>query len=455
LRHESSLVHGSFLFQPRDRRVITLWITFCVILAIDLLLAVLRVSMLNVRMPQLIALRDKNRRAVEQTIALLGQPRFRISLGLVVVVIHYMLLGTAIWLYLSYTGGRPPSMWGMLGLLALAGFLLLVIEYGLEGMVLARAETWALRFSGLARLVDRVLSPFSSLLMLLLGSPAMLEQRLSPVTEDELRSWVEEGQPEGSLEQGERKMIYSIFHFGDTLAREIMVPRIDILALDADVVLDEAILALNQSGHSRVPVYEGSVDNVIGLLYAKDLLRARLEGQKIGSLRSLLRPAYFVPEAKKVDELLREMQSRSVHMALVVDEYGGIAGLVTLEDIVEEIVGEIRDEYDQSEEMLFEKVTDDEYIFHGRIDLDEFNSVMGSNLPKDMADTLGGYIYSQVGRVPVGGEQIDVGSLQLTVEQVSGRRIRRVRAVRRTTVPENEEKRDDNGAEGRNTPDAG
>jgi CBS domain containing-hemolysin-like protein len=234
-----------------------------------------------------------------------------------------------------------------------------------------------------------------------------------------------------------------------------MVPRIDILALDADVVLDEAILALNQSGHSRVPVYEGSVDNVIGLLYAKDLLRARLEGQKIGSLRSLLRPAYFVPEAKKVDELLREMQSRSVHMALVVDEYGGIAGLVTLEDIVEEIVGEIRDEYDQSEEMLFEKVTDDEYIFHGRIDLDEFNSVMGSNLPKDMADTLGGYIYSQVGRVPVGGEQIDVGSLQLTVEQVSGRRIRRVRAVRRTTVPENEEKRDDNGAEGRNTPDAG
>ena len=154
-----------------------------------------------------------------------------------------------------------------------------------------------------------------------------------------------------------------------------------------------------------MPVYEETIDNVIGLLYAKDLLRVQLqEGQKISSLRSLLRPAYFVPEAKKVDELLREMQARSVHMALVVDEYGGIAGLVTLEDIVEEIVGEIRDEYDQSEEQLFEKVSEDEYIFHGRIDLDDFNTVMGTNLSKEVADTLGGFIYSQIGRVPVGGE---------------------------------------------------
>jgi CBS domain containing-hemolysin-like protein len=263
----------------------------------------------------------------------------------------------------------------------------------------------------------------------------MLEQRLSPVTEDELRSWVEEGHLEGGLEQGERRMIYSIFHFGDTLAREIMVPRIDILALEVSASLDEAIAALIKTGHSRVPVYEDTIDNVIGLLYAKDLLRVRPEGQSIASLRGLLRPAYFVPEVKKVDELLREMQARSVHMALVVDEYGGIAGLVTMEDIVEEIVGEIRDEYDQSEEQLYEQVSENEYVFHGRIDLEDFNSVMDSNLPTDVADTLGGFIYSQIGRVPLGGETVEVDSLLLTVEQVSGRRIRRVRALRRSNAP--------------------
>lgn len=427
--------------------IITLWATFIILLIIDLLLAVLRVTMLNTRMPLLISLRDRYPRAVDRTMALLGRPRFRISLGLVVVIFHYLLLGVGIWLFLYY---RPqqPAFGLSLVLIALAGFFVLMVEYALEGMVLPRAETWAARFSALAEVIDWFLSPFSALLMLLLGSTSMLEQRLGPVTEDELKSWVEEGQPEGSLEQGERKMIASIFHFGDTLAREIMVPRIDILALEVNTSIDEAITALNQSGHSRVPVFDETVDNIIGLLYAKDLLRARLEGQNIASLRSLLRPAYFVPEAKKVDELLREMQARSVHMALVVDEYGGIAGLVTLEDIVEEIVGEIRDEYDQKEEMLFEKVGDEEYIFHGRIDIDDFNGVMGTNLPKEVADTLGGFIYSQIGRVPTGGEKIALDNLVLTVEQVSGRRIRRVRALCNPKVPDTQEKENGSNTDG-------
>jgi CBS domain containing-hemolysin-like protein len=411
-----------------------LWVSFVILVLIDLVIAVMRVSMLNTRMPQLIAMRDKNPEAVERTINLLGKPRFRISLGLIVVIIHYLILGIAIWIFLLYVG-NPPQFPVALLLLALAGLVLLMLEYTLEGMVLPDAEAWAARFSVLAGAIDRLLSPFSIILMRLLGSPDMLEQRLSPVTEDELRSWVEEGHLEGGLEQGERRMIYSIFHFGDTLAREIMVPRIDILALEVSASLDEAIAALIKTGHSRVPVYEDTIDNVIGLLYAKDLLRVRPEGQSIASLRGLLRPAYFVPEVKKVDELLREMQARSVHMALVVDEYGGIAGLVTMEDIVEEIVGEIRDEYDQSEEQLYEQVSENEYVFHGRIDLEDFNSVMDSNLPTDVADTLGGFIYSQIGRVPLGGETVEVDSLLLTVEQVSGRRIRRVRALRRSNAP--------------------
>jgi len=417
----------------------TLWIAILILVVLDLLLAAVRISVLNARLPYLLTLRERNPNGVDRMVLLLGKPRLRTSLRLSLSMVHFMLLGSVIWLYILLVENLP-AFGGALLLLALAAIILLALEFILEGFILPKAEIWAVRFSSIAVTIDFILSPLSSLLTLLLGSPAMLEHRLNPVTEDELKNWVEEDRPEGSLEQGERQMIYSIFHFGDTLSREIMIPRIDVLALDVNTPLEDAIHSIIKSGHSRVPVYEETVDNIIGLLYAKDLLRVRLDGQSLSSLRSLLRPAYFIPEAKKVDELLREMQSRSYHMALVVDEYGGIAGLVTMEDIVEEIVGEIRDEYDQSEERIFEKISDNEYIFHGRIDLDAFNNVMSAHIPKDVADTLGGFIYSQIGRVPVGGEQIEVENLLLTVEMVSGRRIRRVRALVRSTVAATEEK---------------
>jgi CBS domain containing-hemolysin-like protein len=185
--------------------------------------------------------------------------------------------------------------------------------------------------------------------------------------------------------------------------------------------------AFLNSGHSRVPVYEATVDNILGLLYAKDLLRVWREGEELESLRPLLRQAYFVPEAKKVDDLLEEMQRQRVHMAVVVDEYGGIAGLVTLEDIVEEIVGEIQDEYDQGEELPYEAQANGDYLFQGRIDLDDFNEITTSSLPKEEADTLAGFIYSRLGRVPTSGESLRIDNMLLTVEQVIGRRIRKVR----------------------------
>lgn len=423
----------------------TLWFSFAVILVIDLLLVAMRSGLLNTRQTILMTLHARYPRQVDRVVSLLDSLRARVAMRMSMVMVHSFLLGISIWLFLQL-GGGTPTLWGALLLLLLGAVLLLALEFALEGLVLPHAEVWAVRLVDIARAVDWLLSPLSSLLLFFLGSPATLENRMAPVTEDELKSWVEEDQPDGSLEQGERRMIYSIFHFGDTLAREIMVPRIDILALDVNTSLDEAIATLNNSGHSRLPVFEESIDQIIGMLYAKDLLRVRQEGQaSLSSMRSTLRPAYFVPETKKVDELLREMQSRRVHMALVVDEYGGIAGLVTMEDIVEEIVGEIRDEYDQKEEQLYEKISDNEYIFHGRIDLDEFNRVMGSHLPKNAADTLGGFIYSQIGRIPAGGERIEVENLVLTVEQVSGRRIRRVRALSRSTIPETEERA--NGSE--------
>jgi len=258
---------------------------------------------------------------------------------------------------------------------------------------------------------------------------------------------VDAGQQEGVLEQEEREMIYSVIELGDTTAREIMVPRIDILALDVETSPEEAIDALLASGYSRVPVYEDTIDNIIGLIYAKDLLgawRKSITGDGAAGFSAseanqklppeLLRPAYFVPESKKVDELLAEMQARRIHMAIVVDEYGGVAGLLTLEDIVEEIVGEIRDEFDPGEDLYYQELSGGVFLCSGRMQLDDFNDLFDVNLPDDDADTLGGYIYSRIGRVPVGGEHIHSHGLRLTVEQVAKRRIRSVRVE---TIKEN------------------
>jgi CBS domain containing-hemolysin-like protein len=264
------------------------------------------------------------------------------------------------------------------------------------------------------------------------------------VTEDDLKILVDAGQEEGVFQKVERQMIYSIFELSDTLAREVMVPRVDVLALDVDTPLVDAIDAILQAGYSRVPVYEENVDNTLGLLYAKDLLRAWREPDHPPSLRPLLRQAYFVPEGKKLDELLAEMRSHSIHMAIVVDEYGGVAGLVTLEDIVEEIFGEIRDEYDQGEEAPYQKLPDESYLFLGRIALDDFNEIMGSDLVSEEADSLGGYIYGCLGRVPNIGETVRQEHLILTVEQVSARQIRKVSARWLPLEIQSEDKREIN-----------
>jgi putative hemolysin len=422
-----------------------IWTALVLLLLLDLLCVAIRGSLLNARLPALMDMGDDAPEAVQRAMELLDKPRLRTSLRTAVVLGHFLLGGTACWLILSLLPQWDVA--ARLGLLLAAVLVLLVVEHLLEGALLPNAEHWALRFSGAARVMDVVFSPISSVLVRLLGSPAMLEQRLSPVTEYELRNWVDKGEGEGSLEKGERQMIYSIFHFGDTLCREIMVPRIDMLALELTAPLEDAIQAISQSGHSRVPVYEETVDNIIGLIYAKDLLKVPHDGQTLATIRNLLRPPYFVPEAKKVDELLDEMQARRVHMAVVVDEYGGVAGLVTMEDIVEEIVGEIRDEYDQSEEQLYTQVGPGEYVFNARIDLDEFNELMDSHIPKDIADTLGGLIYGLVGQVPVGGETVEVEGITLKVEQVLGRRIRKVRARRDPPGEPHEAEEKDHDAE--------
>lgn len=415
-----------------------LWITAAVLLGLDLLLISIRASLTNARIPQLLAIsaEDENRN-LEPTLVIVEKISLRVALRFILIVLHVLLAVLAYLLLTIYVPGLTLGI-SLLVVLA-AGLVLIGLEFAVEGSVRKNAEPWLIRMTPLARVIDFLLRPFSAVYLKLLGDAVTFDRFPGSMTEDELKNWVAAGQTTGGLERGERQMIYSIFHFGDTLCREIMVPRIDILALEADSSVAESIKALTLSGHSRVPVYDDTIDNVVGLLYAKDLLRTQLDETPPESIRPFLRPAYFVPEAKKVDELLREMQERSIHMAIVVDEYGGMAGLVTLEDIVEEIVGEIRDEYDQGEEYLFQRVSEDEFILSGRIGIDDFNELLQTNLMTDLADTLGGYIYGTIGRVPTGGEYMRVEDWDLMVEQVSGRRIIKVRANRRPIQITNEE----------------
>lgn len=377
---------------------------------------------------QLIGMREINPDGVEKALSVLEKKRLRVSLRISMILMHFLL--SAFMFLLVVTWIPQIAIWAVFLILVFGALLLLLIEFALEGMVLQSPEKWAIRIAGLGDFLRLIFSPISALMMTVLGSSENLEQRLGPVTEEEIRTWVNTEHGESGLEKDEREMIYSIFQFGETLSREIMVPRIDITGLDVDSNVQEAIDIFNKSGHSRVPVYEETIDEIIGLLYAKDLLRTDLTEKEKTDIRPFLRKAYFIPESKNVDELLREMQAQGIHMAIVVDEYGGTAGLVTLEDIVEEIVGEIRDEYDQGEELEYQQVSDDEVIFSGRIDLDDVYDILGVDLTEDMADTLGGYIYGQIGRVPIGGEQIKVDGWLLTVSQVSGRRIRQVLAKR-------------------------
>ena len=249
------------------------------------------------------------------------------------------------------------------------------------------------------------------------------------ITEEDLRTYVDAGEEEGVLKEDEKEMIYSIFDLGDTLAREVMVPRIDMVAVEANTPVMEALDVILEAGHSRGPIYVDNIDHVVGILYAKDLLTHWREGGEAQTVSGLSRDVYFVPETKSVSELLRELQSRKVHIAIVVDEYGGTAGLVTIEDILEEIVGEIQDEYDP-DQFIMQRVSEDEYIFSARMDLDDINDLMASDLPTEDADTLGGLVYNLLGRVPVVGDAVEIGDLYLTVLDVEGRRIGQVRTQR-------------------------
>ncbi len=414
------------------------WLLLVFLILLDLFFSLIRAALVNARLTQLMGMPDHMQKRVQSTLKLVEKPELRASLRILTGISHVLVVTTFLWMILFIYRDKI-DLAGAIGIAILVLLVVYLIDFSFERLPLKNPEAWAITLTPIAASLTFILQPLTWILMELQGTRGQSERSLGAVTEDELKTWVEVGQPEGGLEKDERRMIYSIFQFGDTLAREIMVPRIDVLAMDVNTNLDKAATMIVESGHSRVPVYEETIDNVIGLLYAKDLLKLSTEsgGEKV--IRNYLRPPYFVPESKKVDDLLAEMQGKGVHLAIVVDEYGGMAGIVTLEDIVEEIVGEIRDEYDQQEELLVQQISEDEYVFNGRVSLDDFNDALGTHLEDESADTLGGYIYGELGRVPVAGETLQVENWVLTVEEVRSRRIVRIRCKRGELPHEAEE----------------
>ena len=248
--------------------------------------------------------------------------------------------------------------------------------------------------------------------------------RRSNTMENEIRSLVESGGESGEFEEEETELIHSVFEFKETIAREVMTPRIDVDSASIDINPYDLVELIQTSGHSRIPMFEGTDDEIVGIIHAKDLLVTMLRGKPV-NLRSLMRPALYVTENKSIHDLLADMRHFRTQLAVVKDEYGGTSGIVTIEDIIEELVGEIQDEYDNEDPTVSETLNG--FIVEGKTHVDDVNEEIGSNFESEDFDTIGGYVFGLFGRQPKQGEWIDDGTYQFTVTETDGKRIGKVR----------------------------
>lgn len=322
----------------------------------------------------------------------------------------------------------------------LALFTIVFAELVPKTLALAHPEQFALALSRPLDFLGRLFGPLVAFLTSvtrtitrLLGSEVSTD---AEITAEELRLIVERGGEQGVLEAEEEQMINAVIELGDRRVHEVMVPRVSIVAIRVDASFETALDVVIEEGHSRIPAYEDSIDEVVGILYAKDLLPyLKSDAAPRPPLRTLLRPPVLVPESMTIDDLLHELQRRKVHLAIVLDEYGGTAGIVTIEDLLEEIVGEIQDEYDVEEPMVV-RLSADEARFDGRADVNELRELFDIQLDledEEEYDTIGGLLYHRLSGVPAPGDQIEVDGLTLTVESTDGRRVGKVLVVRHAT----------------------
>ncbi len=419
-----------------------------VLILLNGIFAATEIALVTIRRSRLQQLIDEGRRGAVRVQRLKQNPgRFLAVIQIGITFIGFL---AAAFAGVSMSDGLETTLEGIPFLASYAGLLALFAVTGLltiftiifgelvpKQIGLAHAERVAMSTSRLLEVLGTIFAPLVGFLTWttrrisrLFGADVAADERISS---EELRLIIEQGGEQGILEAEEEQMIHAVIELGDQRVHEVMVPRTSMSTLSAAATFEDAIDTVIEQGHSRIPVYEDSVDEIIGILYAKDLLPFLKAGApERPSLRSLLRTPVFVPESMSVDDLLHELQRRKVHLAIVLDEYGGTAGLVTIEDLIEEIVGEIQDEYDEEEPMIV-RLSDDEARVDGRADVDDLSKLFDTDLSlddEDEYDTVGGLIYHRIGGVPRPGDQIKVDGLTITVETTDGRRVGKVLVVR-------------------------
>jgi len=406
-----------------------------VLTAIAALLAAAETALTRMSRARAMHLVEERRRGAAQLLALVENPaRFLNLVLLLVLVVQFF--ATAL-----FTSVMDRLVGGGLGVVVAATVMTLLTfifaEVAPKTYAVQQTDRAALGVAPFVYFLTRlpVLGPLTRLLIGI-GNVVTPGKGLKSgpfVSEDEIKALVDEAERDDVIEEEEREMIHSVFEFGDTILREVMVPRPDMVAVALQTPLQQVLELILRSGFSRIPVYEGTIDEVVGLAYAKDVLRRLHDGQADKPLADILRPATFMPESMRAAECLREMRVRKSHMVIVIDEYGGTSGLVTLEDLLEEIVGEIADEYDR-EEPNIEPLPDGDFRVNARLGIDEVNELLDVDLPSTEWDSIGGLLFNVVGGVPREGQEVEFQGLRLQAERVQGRRIGRVR-IHRLTPP--------------------
>lgn len=277
----------------------------------------------------------------------------------------------------------------------------------------------------LEKLLYPIILFFTVLIKKMIGKNRMISSAF--ISEEEVRRFVNVSEEEGAIKESEKEMIQSVFEFDDIVVKEIMVPRIDMVCINKDASIDELVDLAVDKGHSRIPVYEDSIDDIIGLIYVKDLLQLLQKGKENLTLEDLIKPIYFIPESKQINKLLKEMQNRREHMAVILDEYGGTSGLITIEDLLEEIVGDIQDEYDLENKQI-NLINNKEIQVDARVDLDDLNEILPSQLlDEESYETISGFVLHELGYLPDEGEKIELEDITLEIENIEEHRIQKVR----------------------------
>jgi len=329
------------------------------------------------------------------------------------------------------------QMFGDIGIGIATGFVVIVLllfgEIGPKIYAARASDSFALAVAPVILFLSRIFTPLIWLVERISPKIGMGKEICEPaVTEEEIKEWIDVGKEDGTIEQGEQDMLYSVLEFADTTAREIMTPRVDVILIEDTVTFEEAIRVFNETGFSRIPVYHDQIDNITGILNVKDVFSAMVSHRKDSTIKEVMYDPMFVPETKKIDDLLKELQVHRVQMAIVIDEYSSFVGIVTVEDILEEIVGDILDEYDK-EEPEIQNISDGVFAVDAQMWVDDINERMGLNLPVDESyETIGGLIIDRLGHIPLHpGEKIEIndGKISLVVMQMHGRRIVKVKIV--------------------------